>query len=154
MSNGYVIYVCVLLLYQLMLMLEQLQFNLNRYNSFVWKTILLSGESQGTSGNFMVKILNKPWLGLLYLPSFCLPGSFYFIFSEFLQSSTVECVLNRESEFSLVVGILFVSDPLQLAGHNASSILSVCEQGWKVAPPPHPPNPFLSFVSAFLHRRG
>ena len=35
----------------------------------------------------------------VYPPSFCLPGSFHFIFfSKFLQSSTaVECVLNSES---------------------------------------------------------
>ena len=32
-----------------------------------------------------------------YLPSFCLPGSFNFIFSEVLQSAMVECVLNGES---------------------------------------------------------
>ena len=42
----------------------------------------------------------------LYLPSFCFPGSFNFIFSNF---STVECVLSFESVFVLVVGIHFVS---------------------------------------------
>ena len=36
-------------------------------------------------------------------------GSFNFIYSKFLQSSTVECVLSSESEFVLEVGIRFVS---------------------------------------------
>ena len=40
-----------------------------------------------------------------YLPSFCLTDSFRFILSNFFQSSTVECVLNSECEFLLVVGI-------------------------------------------------
>ena len=42
-------------------------------------------------------------------PSFCLPGSFNFIFLQFLQSSTVEWVSSSEWEFILVVGIHFVS---------------------------------------------
>ena len=53
-----------------------------------------------------------------YLPCFFLPGSFNFIFSKFLQSSTAEFVLNSESEFSLVVGIdiLFHPDNMTLRG--------------------------------------
>ena len=39
---------------------------------------------------------------------YCLPSSVNFIYSQFLQSSTVESVLNSESEFSLVAGIHFV----------------------------------------------
>ena len=46
--------------------------------------------------------------GSFYLPSFCLSGSFNFIFPTVLQSSTVECVLNSEPEVLLVVGIHFV----------------------------------------------
>ena len=60
-----------------------------------------------------------------YIPSFCLPGSFNFIFPKFLQSSTVECVLSTESECVLVVGIQFVSpwyDPSRLTGRKTSSI--------------------------------
>ena len=62
-----------------------------------------------------------------YLPNFCLPvpDSFNFIFSKFLQSSTVECVLNSESKIILVVGIHFVSpwyDPSRLTGRKTSSI--------------------------------
>ena len=45
------------------------------------------------------------------IPSFCNPGSFDFIFSKFLQFSTVKCVLNSESELLLVVGILFLIRP-------------------------------------------
>ena len=44
-----------------------------------------------------------------YLPCFYLPGSFGFISPEFLQSSTVECVLSSESGCLLVVGMHFVS---------------------------------------------
>ena len=36
-------------------------FGVAGYYSFVWKTIVWSGESQGMSGNFMLKILNEPW---------------------------------------------------------------------------------------------
>ena len=36
-------------------------------------------------------------------------GSFNFISSKFIRSSTVECVLSCESEILLVVGIHFVS---------------------------------------------
>ena len=62
-----------------------------------------------------------------YLPSFCLPSSVRFNFSKFLRSSTVECVLNSRSEFSLVVlvGIHFVSpsyDLSRLTGRKTSSI--------------------------------
>ena len=32
------------------------------YYSFVWKTIVWSGDSQGMSGNVMLKILSEPWL--------------------------------------------------------------------------------------------
>ena len=63
--------------------------------------------------------------GFYTLPSFCLLGSFNFIFSKFLQSSTVECVLKSESEFSLAVGMHFVSpwcDPSRLTGCKTSSI--------------------------------
>ena len=42
------------------------------------------------------------------LPGFCLPGSFNFIFSTFLQSSTMACALASESDFSLVVEIHFL----------------------------------------------
>ena len=44
-----------------------------------------------------------------YLHGVCLPGSFNFVFHKFLQSSTVECVFNSESELLLVVGIHLVS---------------------------------------------
>ena len=47
--------------------------------------------------------------GLLPTYSFCLPGSFNFIFSKFFQPSTVECVFSSESEFLLEVGIPFVA---------------------------------------------
>ena len=46
----------------LMLLLEQFQFGgmVARYYSFVWKTMFWSGESQGKSENFMLKIPNEP----------------------------------------------------------------------------------------------
>ena len=55
------------------------------------------------------------------VPSYYLSDSFDFIFSKFLQSATVECILNSQSEFSLVVGIHFVSpfyDPSRLTGRR------------------------------------
>ena len=55
------------------------------------------------------------------LPRLGLPGSFNFIFSKCFQSSTVECVLNIESEVSLAVGIQVVFpwyDPSRLTGQK------------------------------------
>ena len=78
-----------------------------------------------------------------YLPSFCRPGSFNFIFPKFLQSSLVECVSSWESEFvKLVVGIYFGSPwSMTLRGslgvkHQVSIYLSFS--------PTHPPPFFQS----------
>ena len=46
--------------------------------------------------------------GFYLIPSFCLSGSFNFIFPNFFYFSTVGCVLSGKSEFSLVAGIQFV----------------------------------------------
>ena len=59
----------------------------------------------------------------IYIPSFCLPGLFNFIFSKCLECSTVECVLN--SEFLFVGGLHYVSpgyDTSRLTGRKAPSV--------------------------------